>query len=461
MSEKSLYLLRPYDDDEVRANLREFVESADRDPPPVFAGREEIIDRITKAVTRCRLNTIDTACFTHVIHGAPGAGKTSLLTEIRRRLGDGNGAVGPLTVVFVEWDELSDKARLASKFVNAYHHLEAHISAAKTTTTTKIEYQGNGDQRQTSTSESSIIEQTQSEAGLWGTILEKIPNALDEAVFLLLVDESQNIEGDISGPTGKNTIVANLHTGFNRTDGLKIAPVFAGLSDTVSVLADRGVSRLSRDSAIRLGSLSEEETEELVNQWMRHEAFGFDNLFSDADIARVSKMIAVSSEGWPRHVNGYLSELARSVLQQGMSNDLKIDLDDVLDRGHDDRLTYYQQRLRIANLGRYAGVIRDAAQQSEDGVIDLATLDTLVSEKYPSVRLDAEALRAKAIHVGILEYASDDDDERFKFPTPSFFTYMHLGRDATKFKAKMREQMDDESHRWSKPNGLAQLNARI
>ena len=457
MSENSLYLLRPYDDDELRANLREFVESTDRGPPPVFAGRGEIIDRITNAVARCRLNTMDTACFTHVIHGAPGAGKTSLLTEIRQRLSVGSGSVGPLTVVLVEWDELSDKARIASKFINAYHRLEPHISTEKSTTTTKkVGYRGTGYEHQTTTIESSIKDQTQSEAGLWGTILEKIPNALDEAVFLLLVDESQNIEGDISGPTGKNTIVANLHTGFNRTDGLKIVPVFAGLSDTVSVLADRGVSRLSRDSAIRLGSLSEGETEELVNRWMQHEAFGFDNLFSDADIARVSKMIAVSSEGWPRHVNGYLSELARSVLEQGVSNELKIDLDDVLDRGHDDRLTYYQQRLRIANLGRYAGAIRDATQQSEDGVINLDTLDMLVDEKYPSVRLDAEALCAKAIRSGILEYASDDDAERFKFPTPSFFTYMHLGRDAVKFKAKMREQMDGESHRWSKPNALAQ-----
>ena len=159
-------------------------------------------------------------------------------------------------------------------------------------------------------------------------------------------------------------------------------------------------------------------------------------------------MIAVASEGWPRHANTYLRVLGRSILEHGVNNDLNIDLDRVFDCVHDNIRAYYQTRLRTAKLGRYAGVIRDAAQQSEDGVIELATLDAIIEENYGDVRLDAESLREDTLHAGILEYASDDDEERFKFPIPSFFSYMHVGRDPTEFKAKMREHMDSHAHLW-------------
>ena len=416
-------------------------------------GREEIFQRLAKDVEECRSNTRGSTSFTRVIHGAPGVGKTSLLVELKERLGSGIGGSkrihDAVVVVSISGGMFFREAFVANRIIEACTGKDFDVQIEKSSSTSaQAGAAGFGASHGRTTKKRALEQQIQSAGELWKSVIDNTSINKDETVFLLLIDEAQSIRG-VASESGENHIVMNLHEGADAVRGLKIVPVFTGLTDTVSVLADRGVSRLSRDSVIRLGSLSEEETEELVNRWMQHEAFGFENLFSDTDIARVSKMIAVSSEGWPRHVNGYLSELARSVLEQGVSNELKIDLDDVLDRGHDDRLTYYQQRLRIANLGRYAGAIRDATQQSEDGVINLDTLDMLVDEKYPSVRLDAEALCSKAIRSGILEYASDDDAERFKFPTASFFTYMHLGRDATKFKAKMREQMDEHSHLWS------------
>lgn len=455
MPEITLKLNHSYVDDEGRANLREFVGAQDRATPPIFVGRREIIDRIVDDVASCRSNTDAARCYTLAIQGAPGAGKTSLLSEIRQRLDGENGSVGPLSVVSLEWNELSDKVRVASAFINAYNGRYSRTREEKTTTTTrKIGYKGTGVERQTTVSENTLAQQIQSKGSLWSTILENLSIKTENPVFLLLVDESQNIQGDTADPNGKNTIVSNLHAGFRATEGLRIVPVFAGLPDTEFVLASRGISRLSGESSIYLGCLTRGETEELVDRWMRHELFGFENLFSDADIQRVAKMIAVASEGWPRHSNTYLRVLGRSILNRSTNNNLNVDLDEVLDRGHDDRRAYYQKRLRIARLGRYAGVIRDAAQQSENGVIELDTLDAIIEENYRDVRLDAESLREDALHAGILEYASDDDEERFKFPIPSFFTYMHVGRDPAEFKAKMREHMDSHAHLWEGSQGL-------
>lgn len=180
--------------------------------------------------------------------------------------------------------------------------------------------------------ERSLEQQIQSAGSLWKPVIDNIPVDKDETVFIFLIDEAQNIRG-VDNEDGKNHIVMNLHNGFDTTRGLKIVPVFVGLSDTKSVLKKRGVSSLLRSSSFPLGSLTQDESEELVSGWMCHEPFGFKNLFSSDDISRVSKMIAVASEGWPRHANTYLSELARSVLEYGAGDSLMLDLDEVFNWG--------------------------------------------------------------------------------------------------------------------------------
>ena len=449
MHNEILALNRRYTDDEARANLRSFISTQDRATPPVFVGREEIIEALVSDVSECGKNLDEYRCFTRVIYGAPGAGKTSLVGEIRHRLSGEKGAVGPLTIVSMEWHELSNKVSVASAFISAHSGRPLGFREERTTTTTKwLGSKRTGLERQTAFSVNAIEQQIRLTGSVWTPILENTSIERERDVFLLLVDESQNIAGDRPDGTGKNEVVANLHAGFAGTQGLKVVPVFAGLSDTESVLAERGILRLPRASSIHLGSLSTEETQNMVDGWMRYEAYGFENLFSDIDIRRVSKMIAVSSEGWPRHANGYLTELARSILEKGVGNDLTVDLNEVFERGHDDRRVYYQKRLRTAKLGGYASAIRDAAQRSNDGIVELATLREIAEEDYGVPRSEADYLHDKAIHAGVLEHASYDDEEHFKFPIPSFFTYMHLGRDPAKFNAKMREQLDAHSHLW-------------
>lgn len=458
MSAEPLKLNHPYTDDEARTNLLRFITAKDRAAPPIFVGREEMIERIAFDVANRRQSTDKSECFTIAVNGAPGAGKTSLLGELEKRL---NGEIAnqeriddSLVVVVLSGEMLRSETIVANKIIEYYSGGHLDVRKERTTTLTgKGELIGIGASRQRTTKQRSLQQQIENAGLLWQSVIDNTSVNKEDTVFLLLVDEAQNIPGNSSsvkhGERDKNNIVMELHGGSQSTQGLKIVPVFAGLSDTVSVLAARGVSRLPSKSSIKIGALTQDETEELVSRWLRHAPFGFENLFTDSDIDWVSKKIAVTSEGWPRHANAYLRELAVSVLEQSASSGLTLNFDEVLERGHDERLEYYGDRLTAATLGDYALVIQDAAQSSTDGVVGLKTLHDIAQINYGMSPIDSQLRHEKAIHAGILEQISRNDRTRFKFPIPSLFTYMQCREDPVKFKAKMRAHMDENAHLWS------------
>ena len=459
MPEKPLKLQRPYPDEKARTNLLDFVEAYDRDPPPIFVGREEIIERITRDVARCRSNRDGDRCFTFVIHGAPGAGKTSLLSEVQQRLNGGmiddRRIDDAVVVAKLSGALLSSAGIVANTMIRAYGGRQLDIQKERTSTSTgKAELAGIGGSRQNTIREKGLQEQIRDSGQLWQSVIANTSINIEETVFLLLIDEAQNIEGSYpNDQLGKNSIASALHDGLVSTGGLKIVTVFAGLSDTVSVLAKRGISRI-RGSSIQLGELTQAETQDLVTHWMSYDQFGFEDLFTTVDINRVSKMITVASEGWPRHVNTYLRELGRSVLNQRISDDMKIDLHEVFERGHDDRLTYYGDRMIAAELGKYREVIRDAARQSADGVVTQESLAAIAKGKYELSESKYEILHKNAIHGGILEQVSAQNYKQFKFPIPSLLTYMRCDGKEIEFKSKMREHMEAHAYLWSGSNGL-------
>ena len=457
MSENTLRLQLPYPDGEAQANLRDYVEADDRDPPPIFVGRETIIERVARDVARCQRNTQSAACFTVAIHGAPGSGKTSLLDEIKKRLGGTEETIGAVTVVQLEGNELADNAHVAEVFIDEYRGRHSNARVEKTTACTKkLGFKETGLEHQTTTTWSTIEQQIRSRGSLWSAIQENTSIEDENAVYLLLVDEAQNISGGNPDQTGRNDIAINLHAGFKATAGLKIVPVFAGLSDTLSVLSVRGISRI-KGSSIQLGALTQSETTELVTDWMRHDEFGFQNLFIASDINRVAKMITVASEGWPRHVNTYLRELGRSVLEQGVNDKIEVDLNGVFDRGHNDRLRYYGDRMTAARLGRYREVIRDAARRSLDGVVTKESLSTIAEDEYELPESKHESLHENAIHAGILEQAAAQNYNQFKFPIPSLLTYMRCDGNEIEFKTAMRDHMDAHSHLWLEDRSIKGL----
>ena len=450
MAKERLKLKRSYLNEESRANLLDFIQTQDRSSPPIFAGRENILERIKNDVARCRSNTDSTECFTVVIHGAPGAGKTSLLNEIEKQLKVGSskhrGAQDFLAVVRLYGDTFSSQIDIAKKIIEVCSGERSKIEEESTTVSWGARFFGFGPRRQRATRVKSLDQQIQSPSALWDAALESTKVDRESTTFLLLVDEAQTIPQNVS-ESSINSVVMQLHSGFQNTHGLKIVPVFAGLSDTESVLAKRGASRLGTQSSIQLQALTQDETEELVTEWMHYEAFGFGDLFTAADIAKISKMVALASEGWPRHTNAYLREFGRALLSQD-SSEMTLDLEEVLDRGNDSRVDYYSSRLDTAELGAYELVILDAMKQSTDGLVELEELISIARDRYDLIPSDTLRLHENVIHAGVLSRMSRQNGHQFKPPIPSFSTYMQCRRDTAKFKERMRQQMEEKSHLW-------------
>ena len=445
MSEKPISLQHPYTNEEARDNLARFIRAQDRATPPVFVGREDVLNEITQAVEDCRTTTDPIECFTRVVYGPPGAGKSTLLQEIRQRLGSEYGSSGALTIVSLQGDELARPGFVTSAFIKELSGSYPDVLGSKTiSSNVKAGTSGTGLELLSTESEIMIDQQIEAGSSVWRAIRENtsIP---ENHVFLLLVDESQNIEGVGQDRIGKNYIVSNLNAGFRTTNNLKIVPVFAGLSNTREVLGDRGVSRIPEDGSTYLGALTQGETEALVSGWMRYEAFAFDNLFTDKDTRRVSKMIAFASEGWPRHANTYLRELARSVLEAGVTNEWEVDLNDVFSRGHESRSRYYRVRLDSAGLDTFEDVISIAARKTTKRRIEKNDLRSIAQDISQTAYTLFDTHLKDAIRSGVLEYTPTNKTQ-LQFPIQSFHTYMKCGRDDLEFQKAMQDQMQSHTH---------------
>lgn len=225
-------------------------------------------------------------------------------------------------VVTMTGSELSNEVAVANKFIR--RHAEKHSTSST--------------EQPDKTHE--VWRQIQSRGDVWGVIEEQTKVNKEETVFLFLVDESQNTGSSQSSSTGLNLITSTLNDGFQSTAGIKVVPIFTGLSNTSSVLASRRVSKIRGDAPTRLEPLTQTETSDLVSRWMQYDGFEFEDLFTPDDITRVSNMIAVASDGWPRHAYSYLRVIAQAVLERRVGNNLEINIDDTLKRGHADLFAY-------------------------------------------------------------------------------------------------------------------------
>ncbi len=333
--------------------LREFSESTDREAPVAFVGREEQIGALKRDLeTRFRQwqgwegpgfpSAWEGA--TWLFQGAPGAGKTALLRQLKSlkaRVPVGDGAVsGDVRVgaCLPEEGDLKDPESLKRKIARAFFPEDEKDK----------ELAGRESSRKGGRWSFSIgpvhfgvsAGKSQDKPSMvWEDVAEEIKrNRRMHTCVLLLVDEAQAL-----GDRARESLMW-LHEG---THGLPIVPVFGGLAWTKDRLGELGISRLSGGRVHILEALSEDECREAVRAFFRK--------FRVAGVAEEGEkwegLIARRSQGWPQHLHVGLQALARGLVKEEVDGDLKQTggkavLQDEAER----RKRYYQDRLGSAFL---------------------------------------------------------------------------------------------------------------
>ena len=397
------------------AELEEFGRLSEREQPITFGGRSELLELFIavlgdKKRKPARTNSV-------FVRGAPGSGKTSLL----RRLIDLLGST-ETTCVYLEGHHLRNPKVFVSNCVNAY----SPKNTAGITETRVRRHESTADLKLVKQSESwerhqpSVLSLLGQGMDVW-EVIQNILQPGPQHTFVILIDEAQRLRPDEGSDV--NSIAVDLHSG--RTCGMSILPIFAGLFDTPAALARVGISRAAH-SFIKLGELSLEESEDVVNGFFDDESLGLSGCFSPRIQARVARSFAVASEGWPRHLHHYLQGLAIALAHdmRQQAPDGVIDLNKVLDYGHIARIQYYRDRLESSELSDFGIAIMDVVEGSGNGELEFRNVVKVADENFGIPAQQSREYLARAIHGGVLEPIEPESRAVYRFPIPSFYTHM-------------------------------------
>lgn len=333
-----------------RKLCREFVDSGDRNYSRWFAGREDEMMGIESvfAETRRQPQTVF-----RVVQGAPGAGKTSLLTHMIENAPDDR------LYVRVGHQDMVSGQTLDQRVEHALRERDPAWAMAA-----RLVLKAAG--RTARTGES--VDETENE----------LRRRLDRDLELALVfDEAQTIDA-----TAHRTLIDMHARGFGRPCAL----VLVGLSHTTDVIEQiPGLSRPAENADINLSGLPDEDLK-ASTQLM------FDRLELDASEAtreRYAEAVAEMSQGWPQHLLGAQQAVAEQLLEN--EGDLAgVDLAGALRNSTQRRIRYYGQRLSSEPLledvvftARIVTALRGQNEQITKGHIYNVCAETLARDDVP------------------------------------------------------------------------------
>ena len=393
--------------------LGDFAAAGDRDVPPYFAGRKDILSNIANAATRCWIawqNGKKTPGATRVIQGAPGAGKSSILRHIEREwVGPGGGAPAMLRLetpaMFSNNDVLARKlanllrpgegARLFSEIGNEWR-LRAGVGVVS----------GHiGGVHKAGVPEDPL-----------DAVLALIPGDDWTGPVVIAVDEFQNARGERTSVEGE--MLQRLHDqGYDAP----IMVVLAGLGDTVATAGRLGLSRLDAAAAVSLGPLTAEDSRDLVVGWGNH--FGLPDGYWQAEMIELAR----AGSHWPAHVRNALSAFADEVVRVG-GDMARVEIHRVQAQSQDLLEAYFSARMSAEMqqsdllLGAVMHDVRDGMRLGD--VIDLIDCRNNPSGglrwQFPK-GMDAKDFYRHLVHRGALHQCADSS---VTCPIPSFRTWI-------------------------------------
>ncbi|MDE2722069.1 MAG: ATP-binding protein [Gemmatimonadota bacterium] len=318
-----------------RNKLAEFVKNDSGEFPPVFVGREDILEDILDQSRHAFKRGSAPAKNTKVIHGAPGAGKTSLLTELSQR---GKAEEHHPRTVVVTSAEIKNRLPDVMKaiVIAASKPQGQWFSALKTRGSDLGQRIGNVSFL---SFQADFAQMTQPRGpdDLY-SLARMVPSGKWEHPVILAIDEAQRLRGDIATPYAE--FLQAIHDA-NRVP-LPLTLVFAGLGDTQERVNNIGITNCVNVFAV--GALNRQEQTQVIDGFC--ECFGVEVGTSRERLHSFFE----STDGWPRHIYWAQCALAETLLEPDIDGhmDKVFDWLTVEQRRDRFRIGYYEDRRSLA-----------------------------------------------------------------------------------------------------------------
>ncbi len=316
--------------------LQRFITQSEGADPPYFAGWQAELDLIANQARDLWVHFErglhrSLSKRSHIVYGAPGAGKSSLLSELGRRLHADEQSTGQPRLLYENSaDFMADPSR-------CLHRIEklSNLNTSKWTERLRtLSYRIRGTINLGLINASLNRDETASHPP--SSVMEladRMPPERWETPLILAIDEFQNIGGEATSPH-----ILALQSLHEATCGLPIMLVAAGLGGTIKQAKALGLTRGVK--SIGIGCLSDSESLDLVYGWCRR--YGINTEKHEHELNR----LASDAEGWPRHLHHSLQALAKSLVQPNSDGRLdQVDWQSVSSAAARLRKQYYRHQM--------------------------------------------------------------------------------------------------------------------
>jgi len=283
--------------------LRRYARRNERHPAKFFVGRQDILDHVEDVCAQSLKDACEgkpTVAATFLFQGAPGAGKSAILWELKRRW-ERRGKGAPI-MVKMKFEELENTALVAETIAEAARtgaserfreSLEKQFSPGAEFGPLKMKFE-RGRKRLVGSRETTL------------GALGRLPKRAWKRPVCLVVDEIQRVKPEAGA------VLGHLEDGI---DGVPVVPVYAGLPNSKSVLESNeiGLSRLAPEQFKIVGRLNGGEAKTFVRLFLD----GFDAERTSKEESIWMERIERLSEGWPQHLHRIMQPFARQLADAG------------------------------------------------------------------------------------------------------------------------------------------------
>ena len=270
-----------------RSALQRFIRLREKSPPPVFVGRQAVINDILTIAGQTWVEKTGIPGNTTVITGAPGAGKSSLLAELENQAVPTSGA----RVITITNTDLEQ-------------NLSGITRAIAVTGSSEPAQWLDFKSRLGRTGIRTLFQKLDLSIPLYHHLSDlehNQPSPAWVAPVIVAVDEVQRFAPSTTSPSAH--FLQQIH---DASTGLPLTLVLAGLSDAPSVIRSMGLTRSLQRHI--LGCFSHDEVQTLTDAWRDHFGIQIGSCRSQIDD------LMAPTDGWPRHVHCAQQALAEALL---------------------------------------------------------------------------------------------------------------------------------------------------